>query len=122
MAKCSLLLFAGGLVFLSVGRPSRVLAGDQTPAQWDKTRAARYLDGRGENWFKFNNDYFRHLVHDSEVQTNMLPSDLALVNDPECAPWVKKYALSQPAFFADFAAAYVKMSVLGSSLEHNVSG
>ena len=26
---------------------------DLVPGQWDQSRAAQYLDGRGENWFKF---------------------------------------------------------------------
>jgi squalene-hopene/tetraprenyl-beta-curcumene cyclase len=29
------------------------IAGENTPSQWDKARAAQYLDSRGENWFKF---------------------------------------------------------------------
>ncbi len=28
--------------------------GENTPDQWDSKRAAQYLDGRGENWFKFS--------------------------------------------------------------------
>jgi squalene-hopene/tetraprenyl-beta-curcumene cyclase len=29
-------------------------AGENTPGQWDKIGASQYLDGRGENWFKFS--------------------------------------------------------------------
>jgi squalene-hopene/tetraprenyl-beta-curcumene cyclase len=49
--KVVLLYFAPALLgFLS---PAPILGGENTPDQWDKARAAQYLDGRGENWFKF---------------------------------------------------------------------
>ena len=54
MAWCKLLLIAGGLAFLGLGSSASVLAGDHTAKKWDMDRAARYLDGRGESWFKFS--------------------------------------------------------------------
>ena len=33
--------------------PAASFGGDLAPGQWDPSGAARYLDGRGENWFKF---------------------------------------------------------------------
>ena len=38
---------------LAVLASSPILGGEKTPDQWDKTSAAQYLDGRGENWFRF---------------------------------------------------------------------
>jgi squalene-hopene/tetraprenyl-beta-curcumene cyclase len=43
-------LLAGFLVCES---SASILAGEPVPDQWDKGRAAQYLDSRGENWFKF---------------------------------------------------------------------
>jgi len=43
-----------------------------------------------------------------------LPTDHVLPDDPELAPLIAAYAADQPAFFADFAAAYTKMSELGA--------
>ena len=53
MSCCRLLLVSGGLAFLGLGFSAPVLAGDHAAVQWDKARAAKYLDGRGESWFKF---------------------------------------------------------------------
>jgi cytochrome c peroxidase len=43
----------------------------------------------------------------------MLPSDLALLEDPAMAPAVRAYAADAAAFAADFAAAFVKLQELG---------
>jgi squalene-hopene/tetraprenyl-beta-curcumene cyclase len=47
----SLLSFASALLAFLSAAP--ILGGELTPEPWDKARAAQYLDGRGENWFKF---------------------------------------------------------------------
>jgi squalene-hopene/tetraprenyl-beta-curcumene cyclase len=39
---------------LAVVSSAPTFAGENTPGQWDKTRASQYLDRRGENWFKFS--------------------------------------------------------------------
>eukprot|EP00961_Rhodomonas_salina_P162086 2183327-Rhodomonas_salina.1 len=44
----------------------------------------------------------------------MLPSDLALLQDPKFTPWVDLYARNSPAFFQDFAKAYSKLLALGT--------
>ena len=44
----------------------------------------------------------------------MLPSDLALLEDPATAEWVDAYARNAPLFFRDFAAAYGKLLALGT--------
>src|SRR5579862_544575 len=69
-----------------------------------------------QDWFKFNNSFFKLLLNGGEGAAGMLPSDIAMTQDPECFQWVKKYALSEEAFFEDFTAAYVKMSKLGTEL------
>lgn len=43
----------------------------------------------------------------------MLPSDIALVQDPKMKPWVEKYANDEELFFKDFAAAFAKLLELG---------
>ncbi|GAA6037494.1 hypothetical protein JCM8097_008216 [Rhodosporidiobolus ruineniae] len=43
----------------------------------------------------------------------MLPSDLALIEDPEFAQWVKLYAEDRDRFFSDFAAVFAKLLELG---------
>ncbi len=39
---------------LAVVSSAPTFGGENTPGQWNKAGATRYLDGRGENWFKFS--------------------------------------------------------------------
>ena len=43
----------------------------------------------------------------------MLPSDMCLRDDPRFRVHAARYAADEPAFFADFAAAYGKLLALG---------
>nr|XP_031860017.1 uncharacterized protein CI109_004625 [Kwoniella shandongensis]KAA5527089.1 hypothetical protein CI109_004625 [Kwoniella shandongensis] len=43
----------------------------------------------------------------------MLPTDMALVEDPQFKPWVEKYAADQDLFFKDFSMAFGKLIELG---------
>jgi cytochrome c peroxidase len=43
----------------------------------------------------------------------MLPSDLALVEDPEFKKIVQQYAKDEKAFFDDFSRAFAKLLELG---------
>jgi len=43
----------------------------------------------------------------------MLPTDVALVEDPEFKKWVEVYAKDQNKFFADFSSAFNKLMELG---------
>jgi len=82
----------------------------------------------------FSNEYFRLLLEerwspklthngknwtgpdqyeDSSGQLMMLPSDLALVADPEFKKWVEVYAKDENKFFKDFASAFAKLLELG---------
>lgn len=95
-----------------------------------------------ETPWKFDNSYFNILLHPvasaSDVDSSlaswqpqklpngkiqytdplgvyiMLPSDLALLQDPKFTPWVDLYARNSPAFFQDFAKAYSKLLALGT--------
>ena len=78
---------------------------------------------------KFDNEYFVNLVTKEwrprtwhgkfqfeDVETGklmMLPTDMALVQDPRFRPYVELYAKSQDAWFRDFARAYGKLLALG---------
>lgn len=76
----------------------------------------------------FSNEYFRLLVEekwtlkkwdgpeqyeDKSGGLMMLPSDMALVWDPEFKKHVDAYATDEKKFFADFASAYQKLNELG---------
>ena len=43
----------------------------------------------------------------------MLPSDLALLSDPEFRKWVEAYAKDEKLFFDDFSKAFAKLLALG---------
>jgi len=78
----------------------------------------------------FNNSYFvllrglkwepddaasKFQYKDPSGQLMMLPSDIALIEDPKFKRYVDAYAKSQDEFFADFAAAFEKLETLGTS-------
>ncbi|KAI9202721.1 heme peroxidase [Polychytrium aggregatum] len=50
---------------------------------------------------------------DPEDRFMMLPTDMALIHDPQFAVFVRMYADDQALFFRDFAAAYGKLLELG---------
>ncbi|TPX31516.1 hypothetical protein SmJEL517_g05136 [Synchytrium microbalum] len=80
-----------------------------------------------ENPTEFSNEYFHGLIYekwfpkewDGKFQYEndegemMLPSDMALVEDPEFKKYCQIYADNQETFFRDFAAAYGKVLELG---------
>jgi len=45
----------------------------------------------------------------------MLPSDIALIEDPKFKVWVEKYAKDKDLFFQDFSAAFAKLISLGKN-------
>jgi cytochrome c peroxidase len=76
----------------------------------------------------FSNEFFKELLNNQwskrkwkgpEQYTDptgdlmMLPSDLALIEDPEFRKWVEIYAKDQDRLFKDFAAAFQKLCELG---------
>lgn len=44
-----------------------------------------------------------------------IPSDHAIADDEACLPFIREYAADQELFFADFAAAYIKLTGLGAT-------
>jgi cytochrome c peroxidase len=50
---------------------------------------------------------------DATGKLMMLPSDMALVADPEFKKYVELYAKDEARFFKDFAAAFSKLLELG---------
>lgn len=82
----------------------------------------------------FSNEYFRLLVeekwtkkrtHEGKRWTGpdqfedpsgklmMLPTDMALITDPEFKKWVEAYAKDEKLFFEDFSKAFAKLLALG---------
>lgn len=56
---------------------------------------------------------FTHYDEDLDAELMMLPTDLALLSDPNFRPWVHKYAEDKDTFFADFAKVFAKLLELG---------
>jgi len=107
------------------------LSGGHTVGRCHKVRSG--YDGPWTfNPTEFDNSYFKNLIEidwqpkdwDGEFQYTdptdtlvMLPSDMALIEDPDFRPWVERYAEDQQAFFDDFAMAYGKLMALGCPAE-----
>eukprot|EP01006_Ploeotia_vitrea_P022402 TRINITY_DN54813_c0_g1_i1.p1 TRINITY_DN54813_c0_g1~~TRINITY_DN54813_c0_g1_i1.p1 ORF type:complete len:296 (-),score=37.60 TRINITY_DN54813_c0_g1_i1:83-970(-) len=79
---------------------------------------------------KFDNSFFKDLLKKNWVvntdmdngqfknevdKTMMLPSDMALLDDPTMKTYVETYAKDQKKFFNDFASAFQKLQELGHS-------
>jgi len=88
------------------------------------------------NPLKFDNTYYKLLLsmkwvpkqwdgplqYEDEVsgELMMLPTDLALVTDPEFRKYVEIYAADEGRFFSDFADAFGKLIALGAKQEPKV--
>jgi L-ascorbate peroxidase len=75
------------------------------------------------NWLQFDNSYYKRLEEDGadSAQLLWLPTDQALFDCPEFRPYFLKYAHSQEAFFADYAAAHKKMSEMGARFRYRIT-
>ncbi|KAK4490486.1 hypothetical protein RD792_001163 [Penstemon davidsonii] len=62
---------------------------------------------------KFDNSYFVELLKGDSEGLLKLPTDKALVEDPEFQRYVNLYAKDEDAFFRDYAASHKKLSELG---------
>ncbi|EPE08941.1 cytochrome c peroxidase [Ophiostoma piceae UAMH 11346] len=56
---------------------------------------------------------FTYYDEDTETELMMLPTDLAINQDPSMEPWVAAYAEDKDRFYADFAAVFGKLLELG---------
>ncbi|XP_028774590.1 L-ascorbate peroxidase 3-like [Neltuma alba] len=65
------------------------------------------------DYMKFDNSYFKELLREEPSELLKLPTDKALVEDPEFRKDVQLYAQDEDAFFADYAASHKKLSELG---------
>ena len=58
-------------------------------------------------------EQFFHIDEDLEQELMMLPTDMALLEDPAFAPYVTKYAEDKDVFFKDFSQVFAKLIELG---------
>lgn len=58
-------------------------------------------------------EQFMHIDEDLGEELMMLPTDMALLEDPSFSPWVKTYAEDKEVFFADFSKVFAKLIELG---------
>lgn len=65
---------------------------------------------------KFDNSYFVELLKGESEGLLKLPTDLALLSDPDFRPYVELYAKDEDAFFKDYAESHKKLSELGCNL------
>ncbi|KAL5788847.1 hypothetical protein ACOSP7_005796 [Xanthoceras sorbifolium] len=64
---------------------------------------------------KFDNSYFVELLNGESEGLLQLPTDKALLDDPEFRNYVELYAKDEDAFFKDYATSHKKLSELGFS-------
>lgn len=62
---------------------------------------------------KFDNSYFLELLKGESEGLLKLPTDKALLEDPEFRRYVELYAKDEDAFFKDYAESHKKLSELG---------
>jgi len=62
---------------------------------------------------KFDNSYFLELLIEESEGLLKLPTDKALLSDPEFRRYVDLYAKDEDAFFKDYAESHKKLSELG---------
>jgi len=61
---------------------------------------------------------FANYDEDTEVELMMLPTDIALTQDPEFRKYVELYARDKDIFFKDFSQVFEKLSELGITRNH----
>lgn len=66
-----------------------------------------------EDPLKFDNSYFQILLEEDSAALLKLPTDRALLDDPEFRRYVELYAKDEDAFFRDYAESHKKLSELG---------
>ena len=68
-----------------------------------------------EDPWVFSNTYYTQLVGKSGAQ--LLPTDMAIMSDPELRRYVELYANDESRFWADFADAFRRLTWLGNARE-----
>lgn len=91
-----------------------VLSGAHTLGAAHKDRSG--FDGPWtSNPNTFDNSYFKEILKEAPAPGLLhLPSDKALLDEPECKALVETYASDQAKFFEDYAKAHQKLSELGA--------
>lgn len=107
------------------------LSGGHTVGRCHEVRSG-YDGAWTQNPLQFDNEYFKNLVDiewkpkdwDGKFQYTdptdtlvMLPTDIALIEDPIFREHVERYAADQQVFFDEFSAAYGKLMCLGCPSE-----
>ncbi|MEQ8837443.1 MAG: peroxidase family protein, partial [Lacipirellulaceae bacterium] len=103
------------------------LSGGHTVGRCHEVRSG-YDGAWTQNPLNFDNEYFRNLLEiewkpkdwDGKFQYTdptdtlvMLPTDIALIEDPEFRKHVERYAADEQLFFNEFSTAYGKLMMLG---------
>ena len=91
------------------------------PMGGDAKAAAKFMPGGKSwtpNWLRFDNSYFSLGGKADPDSLIAFPTDRVLETDPGFKPFFDKYAASEAAFFADYAAAHARLSEQGLSLIH----
>lgn len=102
--------------FLEMGLGSRDLVALSGAHTLGRVEGVPFTD----NPFTFTNSYYKQLLkRRADAKAHMLPTDRALLDDPDCQSIVEMYALDQEAFFRDFAAAYRRMTIVGTGLRED---
>ncbi|KAF3440319.1 hypothetical protein FNV43_RR18603 [Rhamnella rubrinervis] len=102
-------------VFYRMGLSDRdivVLSGAHTLGKAHKERSG-FEGPWTKDPLKFDNSYFKELLAGESEGLLKLPTDKALIEDPQFRRYVELYAKSEDAFFADYAASHKKLSELG---------
>ncbi|KAG8464276.1 hypothetical protein KFE25_003339 [Diacronema lutheri] len=87
------------------------------PMGGDAKAAAKFMPGGKSwtpNWLRFDNSYFSLGGKADPDSLIAFPTDRVLETDPGFKPFFDKYAASEAAFFADYAAAHARLSEQGS--------
>lgn len=92
--------------------------GDWTARKYNFDNAY-FQDLLSLKWEKITNEH-GNIQYKSERNTFMLPSDMALLDDPKMLCWVKLYAEDEARFFQDFASAFTKLQEGGVKAFHGL--
>eukprot|EP01012_Entosiphon_sulcatum_P047083 TRINITY_DN6371_c0_g2_i1.p2 TRINITY_DN6371_c0_g2~~TRINITY_DN6371_c0_g2_i1.p2 ORF type:complete len:256 (-),score=33.60 TRINITY_DN6371_c0_g2_i1:44-811(-) len=95
----------------TVGRTHQANSGWSGPWTWNPTvfDNSFFQLLRGQQWAAVRQSNDQIAFHDPTGQLLMLPTDMALLTDPQFAMFVLEFANDQAAFFAAFSSAFAKL-------------